>query len=422
MLRFLISVIFVVLSFSLYSSVTKRLFINTQSTAFCERKINIEEITNGTVTEEMFYSLPKRAQDDSPQIKLLISDSQVYALEHCRLNVWKWEKGSWINKYKFTNKGLCISNYYLKNGQLIGFTSDGFWFSQSAIYIFSENIGGWELLNVENEVPSFLSSANFRLGKDTIVSFVSGVRKNGEVSFMENNDNYAFSLKTNKWFKTSTEYNLNLFKQFFTGTSFDMKNTFHALNANYYLILDKNTKQLYYNNIPVKFEGVYFYYNDCSETVVFLNSDEVLLKDKVKEGAELVGRLKFKSINTQEGSNFLYDFSFFWLMPLMLLVLFSGILLGLLLKRVKRKKKHKSENDSTLLAKVIGQSGNSLTSDELDELLEIDEEVNVDSRRVKRSRIVQEINLEYMKMEGKELILRTKDPKDKRYILYIIES
>ena len=63
-----------------------------------------------------------------------------------------------------------------------------------------------------------------------------------------------------------------------------------------------------------------------------------------------------------------------------------------------------------------------LKSDELDDLFQIKYDLNYDSRRVRRSRIIRDLNMEYQKLEGKDIIMRQKDPKDKRYIIFRIEK
>jgi len=63
-----------------------------------------------------------------------------------------------------------------------------------------------------------------------------------------------------------------------------------------------------------------------------------------------------------------------------------------------------------------------LKSDELDDLFQIKYDLNYDSRRVRRSRIIRDLNMEYQKLEGKDIIMRQKDPKDKRYVIFRIEK
>lgn len=89
----------------------------------------------------------------------------------------------------------------------------------------------------------------------------------------------------------------------------------------------------------------------------------------------------------------------------------------------KLKKRTKETNlHSELIKKLVQSVEMLLSNQELDEVLEIDDDINTDSKRVKRSRIIQEVNSEYQLMAGKELITRQRDPKDKRYMLYRIKK
>ncbi len=406
--------------FQLSFSMEKRLFVNTQSEVYLTRTIDIESLTHGLVTDTMFYSLPQRDKEDIPEIRLLISDSVVYAIEKCRLNVWKWNGQKWINQYKNNNRGLCISDFYLYQNELIGFTSDGFWFSQSAIYVFVESTGGWELRNIKNEVPPFVSSANFSLGTDTIISFVSAIRKNGEVTKSSNAQNFGLDLKTNTWFRTKGEYDLKYFNQFYTGFSFDMEYTFHAFNSDYHLIFDKKSKKIHYLPLEDHFKNVHFYYNDCSHGTVMYKDKVMEWSDEVPSDASYAGLLTFEKLSENEQIENSSGSEVFWvIVSILLLVL--GLFLGYKARYILRMFSS-SKKPSTLLRDLMENSGQNFTSDEIDSLLRIDDDLNPDSRRVKRSRAIAEINSEYMQLEQKELVLRKKDAKDKRYVIYYIEK
>jgi len=80
------------------------------------------------------------------------------------------------------------------------------------------------------------------------------------------------------------------------------------------------------------------------------------------------------------------------------------------------------ESSLILISRITEATGQAMNSDELDMLIGINDDPNPDSRRVKRSRIIQDLNTEYKQLEGKVLITRQKDPKDKRYMLYHIEK
>jgi hypothetical protein len=66
-------------------------------------------------------------------------------------------------------------------------------------------------------------------------------------------------------------------------------------------------------------------------------------------------------------------------------------------------------------------SGQTLDIDELDKMLGINNIPNLDNRRVRRSRIVTDINTNYRISKGKDLIKRVKKSDDKRYTYYTIE-
>ena len=70
----------------------------------------------------------------------------------------------------------------------------------------------------------------------------------------------------------------------------------------------------------------------------------------------------------------------------------------------------------------MAYSGENFKSDELDDLFQIKYDLNYDTRRVRRSRIIRDLNMEYQKLEGKDIIMRQKDLKDKRYIIFRIEK
>ena len=64
--------------------------------------------------------------------------------------------------------------------------------------------------------------------------------------------------------------------------------------------------------------------------------------------------------------------------------------------------------------------GQTMQANQLDVLLKIDDVVPDEYRKFKRARIIAEINEEYKLKQGKELILRFKDPDDGRKFLYKI--
>lgn len=90
---------------------------------------------------------------------------------------------------------------------------------------------------------------------------------------------------------------------------------------------------------------------------------------------------------------------------------------------VKRKKiKSESSVELTSLQTLLPYAGQCLTTETLDTLLGIDDKVNFDSRRMKRARLINDLNKQYLAQVGKELILRGKNPEDKRFMRYKIQA
>jgi hypothetical protein len=73
-----------------------------------------------------------------------------------------------------------------------------------------------------------------------------------------------------------------------------------------------------------------------------------------------------------------------------------------------------------LLDKLLEHDGKKLTTEEFDKILGIHEITNFDSKRIKRARLIKEINLRYEEKKGMGLITRIKNPEDKRFVYYKI--
>jgi hypothetical protein len=74
-----------------------------------------------------------------------------------------------------------------------------------------------------------------------------------------------------------------------------------------------------------------------------------------------------------------------------------------------------------VIQKLTPSTGQTLDIDALDLLLGIHDIPNFDNRRVRRSRIIMDINTNYRYMKGKDLIKRVKKSDDKRFTYYNIE-
>jgi hypothetical protein len=74
------------------------------------------------------------------------------------------------------------------------------------------------------------------------------------------------------------------------------------------------------------------------------------------------------------------------------------------------------------IVRLLPYDGQQLTTDIIDQLLGIDHLENFDFKRMKRSRLIKEVNKRYLASAGKELVLRDKKPDDRRFTYYLIQA
>jgi len=72
------------------------------------------------------------------------------------------------------------------------------------------------------------------------------------------------------------------------------------------------------------------------------------------------------------------------------------------------------------LHSFIYEYGKMEVEEDFDNILGIHEVENFDSKRIKRARLIKSINKQYEEKNGYPLIMRIKNPEDKRFIFYKI--
>ena len=413
-------------SFSGFSEMEKRLIVNTKSRSYRQKLIKVDSITHGRVTAQMFYDLPSNDSDEGAIYDFTLIDSLIFLTKRCDFKVWQWSSEGWVNLYKKHNKGWCMANRYIRNRELIGFTADGFWTSQSGLYVFDNKMGSWDLLEAKNSPSDYVSSGDFKIGKDTIVSLYGKKVHLGEESHGGMMEGYGLNLNNHTWFKVSSEIDLKAkINSLVGGVVFDFEKSVYIIKESTSLFIDKATKKVYYKAIEyIEDDKIEFCYNDCMTAIIIHGGLTKVLVPEIDKEAKFLGQISFQEIE-ESPADFsdinIADFSWMWGGAVLLVL---GFVLGLFLMTNKKLKKRTKETNlhSELIKKLVQSVEMLLSNQELDEVLEIDDDINTDSKRVKRSRIIQEVNSEYQLMAGKELITRQRDPKDKRYMLYRIKK
>jgi len=107
---------------------------------------------------------------------------------------------------------------------------------------------------------------------------------------------------------------------------------------------------------------------------------------------------------------------------ILILVGLSFIFYGSVNSTSKQPSNAINNNIENYIFRLQKQNGNTLSTKELDEILDVTLLENIESQRIKRSRMINEINKKYREKYGKELINRLRITNDRRHISYLITS
>jgi hypothetical protein len=423
-LKLLKLVTFLPLLFSVLVGVSQmehRITVLMNSEAYKNKTINIDSITHGAITANMFYSFKSRENWDAPVVKIIWKDSTVYAFEKCRFNVLTWQDSMWVNLYSNNNKGWCIENFYLQDNSILGFTAEGFWTSQAALYEFEKTTANWEIISTKNSPDYYASGGDFRIGEDTIISTWGTKTIQGKLEIIDVLSTYGLCLKTNTWFKVTNNIEFKtLASTAWGGITFDFENEVLIVRNNQIVQIDKKSRNVYlFKGDKLKHSQIDFYYNDCKSALIFQDGNYYSESPKPIEKLTPLGKISFESIHKKvEEESITASKKKSYLSYTIILI--AMLLIGIIIWIVKFKKS--KFNNQELLKEIKQQSGNLLNSDEIDVILGINSSMSQDSKRVKRSRIIKSINEEYVLKKGKKLITRQRDENDNRYMLYKIKK
>jgi uncharacterized membrane protein len=137
-----------------------------------------------------------------------------------------------------------------------------------------------------------------------------------------------------------------------------------------------------------------------------------------------VGQIRVKEDSSEIGGVFPFrDIVYILIITLLIL-----ILIYFYLRKIRTKtntiipNQNRNEEIENILKSLSKYSSQSLSTQQLDEVLRIDSLVNEDTKRLKRSRWINKLNELQNSMNGTDLIVRDKSVEDKRFVFYRINK
>jgi hypothetical protein len=303
----------------------------------------------------------------------------------------------------------------------------GFWQSHMDLLTFDELHGSWELQVTKNQPDNYFSQFVYQNSKGVFSLFGTTFNQRYGID-SKNLQGYFLDWKTKAWQEIELVIEgLSVEELVDKGGLYFIQTQDYAFWAS-----TSGLKNIGWNLIE-KETGKIFYYE--SKNVDMGLSPYLEIKGNVLSYTSPSGDLKkldlaqIRQKSTEVGYVRVKEAAAMGVPPTWAYVLFFVVVaIGWVVVK-KTLPKKKIEETEELPSKrlepiqlLLPYSGQLLTTETLDQLLGIDTQANFDSRRMKRARMINDINEHYLAETGKELIVREKKAEDKRYVFYKIQA
>lgn len=313
-----------------------------------------------------------------------------------RFDVFEWSENTWVNLYKGTFHGYNHkSEKFTYRDKLFSYRGYGFWREHGEIIEFLPEKGGWEIIPASQGLPfgvGYMRDSLFYIHADKCYS----------VHLLQQNiEPVSCQYTIRGEIPHGREYH---FRDFMLVAS-------HLKDGYQFPLIDKRTGDIYLSTrqpfkalrdtritnavIHVRDNDLTIRFPDDS-VVAYHVADEMkyYLKESVPKGLKR-----------------------YLLWSIAAVFFFAGG--GLLM--YKRRRQEKTINAEALAA-FKEYEGKLIDSDTLDTILGIQDIIVYETRKFKRANMIKELNTISKIHHGQELILREKNPMDKRFYLYRIQS
>ena len=361
---------------------------------------------------------------------------------HCSLDFYSVVNGKLINDYQFQNRGYtCGSNLFFKEENFFLLGGKGFWTNHLDLLRFDKQAGSWEFTQTKNQALDYFPIGVFQTEKGITALF--GEYINPRIPRLEKEvQGYFLDWKQKEWLPIKLEtQGLNLSEIISTNPSYFIETQDYgllisntqlpSLGWHVWVLIEKASGKLFLYEGQKSFNALYSPYKEViGNKFFYFNYDEgsntegkelTIDLEEVRKNSKEIGQINYLENTIQQEKN-----REKYLFPL----LFAGIFVllgGIAAWRYKHEQKKKQAapveevgEDEILLDRLMEHNGKKLSTEEFDRILGIHEIPNFDSKRIKRARLIKEINLKYEEKKGTALINRIKNPEDKRFVYYKI--
>jgi hypothetical protein len=366
----------------------------------------------------------------------VINEKGAYlAWEDCNLNVYRWKDAQWINTYKYNNYGYFCDGYPMFwNDQLHLLGGNGLVNYHTDLLIFEEALGSWEFVATKFQ-PLDYNTPFVGTGEKGAFSFFGKKfnLRNGLEAPWE--DGYYLDLSSKTWFEIKLNWLRPVDQDIISKLqpiNIDLKDFQLMKLSDGWLVFQKSDyKLLHLPGSDLELDNPSFWVAEENSLTWKNKGQEVkkvqisqLLPKAIQVAEGEIIPVKSEKVRTLQMQTILIAIFFLGLVAILLLRLYR-----------KRKKIQKSvpvveeevivdeENDEgdTLWKRILTMEGQIFSTVQLDEFLQINS-INPENRKAKRSRLIKSFNERAKSEFGREIIFRERDPDDKRFFRFRIET
>lgn len=401
------------------------------------KKSGKETFLEGRVQAPLLDSLDSIYENSSYDYHFYSKGEELFVLVSCTFDLYHIKEGGLEKQYLYQNRGYtCGTNPFGRenNHYLLG--GNGFWTSQMDLLAFDEINGTWEWVKTEGQPIDYHSYFVYQNSKGIFSLFGHYYNPRKGIDVWEP-QGYFLDWKSKTWKKAEIRIdgvdNLELVSKsaIFSIETQDylLLSTTSGKDNLGWNVLEKESGKMFYflsRNADMAHSpalevigNVLYYQSERGETKTldldFIKSKSVVIGEvRVLEAGILPSGLSWNPI--------------YLLLPFLFV---GGILWVMVVRRAKKAKLEEANSESVKpvptinfepISLLLPYSGQQLTSEVLDQLLGLDRLENYDFKRMKRSRLIKEINKRYLSFAGKELVLRHKNPDDRRFTYYKIQA
>jgi hypothetical protein len=373
------------------------------------KETSLEEIKKMfTEAKKIYFS--KISNSVNADLHILEIKDEKYLLFTGYLDVYHWENAHWVNIYNGNLSGYNFgSKKFVSNNKIYSYGGYGFWNLHGELIVFDNEKGDWDIMSCTRKLPGGI-----------------GILQEDNQKIQVYSEGQTFSIDIPECKISSNAKPVHKVIDNLSRAGGTFANTYETDS---FFLMDKGSFQYLFTKKNLKvYEnatglGKLEQMNDYNYYVQIRGNDFRIIDtldgtvDTFTQ-AEVYQLFNVQDDNSLEDLEAASSFPYAWSV-LILIVSLGGIIAGYRVRR-KRTTKAPLPPEHPIISRFKAFSGQQITTEHLDEILEIQHIKLNETLRYRRAQLIKQINQIHEQSYREPLIIRIQDPEDGRKFLYKI--